>query len=183
MPSKRQILDQLKRDELIAAVERCELPVADRRVRDLLIAALASSRKATLAEILGDLKRARLKELCRTLGLDDGGREQAVIIERLTGQAPAAAAQATLRTKGTKTVASSAGGAARPVCYTGQGRVQDFRQALDRPSRTPLEKDRVSKPPCFQPTPKPRGVTSLQLSERAAPVAAIASVGQIQNSR
>ncbi len=90
MTSKRHVLDQLKRDELIAAVERFELPVADRRVRNLLIDALASSRKATLAEILGALKRARLKELCRALGLDDGGREKAVIIERLAGKAPAA---------------------------------------------------------------------------------------------
>jgi len=85
MPTKRQVLEQLKRDELIAAVERFELPVADRRVRDLLIEALASSRKATLAEILGELKRARLKELCRALGLDDGGREKALIIARLGG--------------------------------------------------------------------------------------------------
>ena len=83
--SKRQILEQLKRDELIAAVERFELVVEDKRVRDLLIEALASSRKARIAEILGDLKRDRLKELCRTLDLDDSGREKAVIIERLTG--------------------------------------------------------------------------------------------------
>ncbi len=49
MPLKRQVLEQLKRDELIAAVGRFELPVADRRVQNLLIEALASSRKATLA--------------------------------------------------------------------------------------------------------------------------------------
>ena len=85
MPTKRQVLEQLKRDELIAAVERFELPVADRRVRDLLIAALASSRKATLPKILADFKRARLKELCRGLGLDDGGREKALIVDRLAG--------------------------------------------------------------------------------------------------
>ncbi len=82
MPLKRQVLEELKRDELIAAVDRFELPVADKRVRDLLIDALASSRTATLTAILGDLKRARLKELCRALGLDDGGREKAVIVER-----------------------------------------------------------------------------------------------------
>ncbi len=90
MPLKRQVLEELKRDELIAAVERFELPAADKRVRDLLIDALASSRKATLAELLGDLKRDRLKELCRALGLDDGGREKALIIERLGGRSPAA---------------------------------------------------------------------------------------------
>ena len=31
-------------------------------------------------EILGDLKRNRLKELCRIFDLDDGGREKAVIV-------------------------------------------------------------------------------------------------------
>ena len=95
--TKRQILEELKRDELIAAVDRYELPVADRRVRDLLVDALASSRRAKLAEILGELKRARLKELCRALGLDDSGKAKAVIVERLTGKPPAAApAQTTL---------------------------------------------------------------------------------------
>lgn len=97
--TKRQILEELKRDELIAAVDRFDLPVADRRVRDLLIEVLASSRKAGITEILGDLKRDRLKELCRAFGLDDSGREKAAIIERLTGtpvstgppEAPAAA--------------------------------------------------------------------------------------------
>ena len=86
--TKRQILEELKRDELIAAVERFELPVSDRRVRELLVKALASSRTAAIAEILGDLKRDRLKELCRTFGLDDGGREKAVIVERLVGKPP-----------------------------------------------------------------------------------------------
>ena len=55
--TKREILEELKRGELIAAVERFELEVADRRVRELLIEALAPSRKATIAAILGELKR------------------------------------------------------------------------------------------------------------------------------
>ncbi len=86
MPTKRQILGQLKRDELLAAVDRFELQVHDRRVRKQLIGALAAARRARLSEILGKLKRDRLKELCRSLGLDDGGRAKAVIIERLTGK-------------------------------------------------------------------------------------------------
>ncbi len=85
MPTKRQVLEQLKRGELIDAVEWLELPVQDRRVRGQLIEALASSRRARLAEILGELKRDRLKELCRALGLDDGGRAKAAIVDRLTG--------------------------------------------------------------------------------------------------
>ncbi len=85
MPSKREILDQLKRDELLAAVDQVGLEVRDRRVRGELVEALAGSRKAPLAEVLGTLPRTRLKEICRALGLDDSGREKALLIERLTG--------------------------------------------------------------------------------------------------
>jgi type I restriction enzyme M protein len=85
MPSKRDVLAQLSREELISVVERFELEVADRRKKDDLLEAVASSRKATLADVLPNLSRERLKELCVALGLDDGGREKAPLIERLTG--------------------------------------------------------------------------------------------------
>ncbi len=67
MPTKRRILQQLKPNELLAAVDRCELEVADRRVRDLLIDALAASRKAPIDDTLAPFYRDRLKELCRAL--------------------------------------------------------------------------------------------------------------------
>jgi type I restriction enzyme M protein len=86
-PSKRAVLQQLKRDELLAAVDRFGLEVRDRRVRDELVDALAGSRKAHLADILGDLSRDQLKEICRALDLDDSGREKAVLIARLAGTA------------------------------------------------------------------------------------------------
>ncbi len=85
MPKKRDVLDQLKRDELLSAVELFELEVDDRRVRDQLVDALGSSRRAALPAILEPLSRARLKELCRALELDDGGRAKAVLVDRLTG--------------------------------------------------------------------------------------------------
>jgi len=74
MPSKRDVLAQLQREELISVVERFGLEVADRRKKDDLLEAVASSRKATLADVLPDLSRERLKELCVALGLDDGAR-------------------------------------------------------------------------------------------------------------
>jgi type I restriction enzyme M protein len=86
MPKKHDILEILKRDELLAAADRLDVSVRDRRVRDDLIDALAASRKAGLAGILEGLSRDRLKELCRALGLDDSGREKAVLIERLAGK-------------------------------------------------------------------------------------------------
>ena len=87
MPTKRAILSELTADELRANVEYYELAVYDRRVKAELVDALAVSRKARLDEILPDLPRDRLKELCRAFGLDDSGREKAEIAARLIGQA------------------------------------------------------------------------------------------------
>ncbi|MBZ0115892.1 MAG: N-6 DNA methylase [Sandaracinaceae bacterium] len=83
MVRKRDVLTQLKRDELLALVDRFEVPVEDRRSRDGLVEALAGSRKVVLADGLAELPRDRLKALCRALGLDDGGREKAALVERL----------------------------------------------------------------------------------------------------
>ncbi len=89
MSSKRDVLAQLSREELVAVVERFELQVADRRSRckkDDLLEAVAASKKATLADILPELGRDRLKALCAALGLDDGGREKTVLVDRLIGR-------------------------------------------------------------------------------------------------
>lgn len=82
---KREILQQLKRDELLGMVDRFGAEVPDRRSKNGIVEALAGSRKVVVAEGLADLARDRLKELCRALGLDDGGREEAALVERLTG--------------------------------------------------------------------------------------------------
>ena len=85
MPAKRTILAQLSADELRANVEYYELQVADRRVKAQLVDALARSRKARVEEMLPDLSRDRLKELCRALDLDDAGRRKADLVARLLG--------------------------------------------------------------------------------------------------
>jgi type I restriction enzyme M protein len=90
MSRKRDVLEHLKADELRAAVSRLDVEVEDRRSRESLIEALASSRKAGLPAILDDLSRDRLKDLCRALSLDDSGRDKAGIIARLAGEASAA---------------------------------------------------------------------------------------------
>ena len=92
MPSKREVLALLNREELVSVVEQFELSVADRRKKDELLEAVASSKKATLAQVLQELPRDRLKDLCRGLGLDESGREKAALVERLTGSSPAPAA-------------------------------------------------------------------------------------------
>ncbi len=52
----------------------------------MLIEAIASSKKATLAAILPEMHRDRLKELCARLGLDDISREKQPLVDRLMGQ-------------------------------------------------------------------------------------------------
>ena len=84
MPTKRAVLGELTAEELRANVDYYELEVADRRVKAQLVDALAGSRSARLAEILGDLYRDRLKELCRAFGLDDSGRRKVDLVARLT---------------------------------------------------------------------------------------------------
>ena len=83
MPTKRAVLAELTAEELRANVDYYELEVADRRVKAQLVDALAGSRRARVDEILADLSRDRLKELCRALGLDDSGRKKADLVVRL----------------------------------------------------------------------------------------------------
>jgi type I restriction enzyme M protein len=83
MPSKREILALLTRDELLGVIDQFELEVPNRRAKDGLIDAIAASKRATLPELLPGLARDRLKALCQNLGLDDSGRDKASLVERL----------------------------------------------------------------------------------------------------
>lgn len=83
MPTKREVLAALGRDDLLACLDQYGLEVRDRRVKDDLVDALASSRKARIDEMLPTLSRESLKDACRALGLDDSGREKTVLVERL----------------------------------------------------------------------------------------------------
>jgi type I restriction enzyme M protein len=85
MPPKRQVLDLLIRDELIRLVDRHGVIVGDRRQKAHLAERLDEKAPA-LAELLADLSRDRLKEICRALGLDDSGKEKAAILARIAGE-------------------------------------------------------------------------------------------------
>ncbi len=85
MPGKRSILDELSIEELRASLDEYELEVDDRRVRAQLVDALARSRRARIADILYELPRGRLKQLCQAFDLDDTGRAKAELVGRLTG--------------------------------------------------------------------------------------------------
>ena len=76
MPTKRDVLAQLSKAEHLSVVDSFELTVAGRRVREGIIDVVASSKKATLAEIVPELPkpparpRARARLLrTRTAGL------------------------------------------------------------------------------------------------------------------
>jgi type I restriction enzyme M protein len=112
MVQKREVLQFLGRDELLAIVDRFDLAVADRRAKGGLVEAVAASKKATLVEILPELSRDRLKEICRALGLDDSGREKAALVERLTGAKPAEATSE-VKKDGTPDKAEAKGGAGK----------------------------------------------------------------------
>jgi len=88
MPTKRAILEQFSRDELLKVLDSYELSVSDRRIRSDLIQAISSSRRSSIAEILSWLGRERLKEICRGLGIGDGGREKLAIVDRICGTDP-----------------------------------------------------------------------------------------------
>ena len=84
-PTKRSVLELLTRDELLAIAEQFDLAVADKRAKTGLLEAAVSSRKLSLSAALSELRIERLKELCRSLSLDDSGRKKASLVERLGG--------------------------------------------------------------------------------------------------
>lgn len=107
MPTARQLLDLLTRDELLHLVDHHGVTVRDRRQKAHLAEQL-EAKAHPLPELLQGLSRDRLKELCRALGLDDSGKEKAAIIARLAGTAaspapaPAAAKPSPARAPGAR---------------------------------------------------------------------------------
>ena len=88
MSRKREILELLTADELRALADRFALELTDRRAKDGMVDALSRAHRVKLDDALTDYPRARLKELCRGLDLDDSGKEKQPIVARLLGQAP-----------------------------------------------------------------------------------------------
>jgi hypothetical protein len=108
MPTARQVLDLLTRDELLRVVDQLGVLVGDRRQKAHLADRLEETGHA-LPEALADLSRDRLKELCRALGLDDGGKEKAGILARIVGAT--SGGEAAPRAKGEKAARGKSAGA------------------------------------------------------------------------
>lgn len=82
---RQRVLQLLSRDELKGLVDRFELQSVDRR-NAAAMAQVLSEASVDLADMLEDLSRTRMKELCRILGLDDSGRERAPLLGRLANK-------------------------------------------------------------------------------------------------
>ena len=82
-PSASLLLQALTRNELLELADILAIEVADRRAKAPLVEALSGVDASERAELLGTLPRARLKALCRSLGLDDSGKAKADIVARL----------------------------------------------------------------------------------------------------
>jgi adenine-specific DNA-methyltransferase len=84
---RRVILEQLTRDRLGELTTRFELDVEDRRSIDSHIDAIVRKRSLDFAVLLNELRREELQAGCRSLGLDEGGREKAKLVERIVSLA------------------------------------------------------------------------------------------------
>ncbi|RYZ13983.1 MAG: hypothetical protein EOO70_08090, partial [Myxococcaceae bacterium] len=80
---RRSALEQLSRDRLIRLSDHFKLNVGDRRVAENHISAIIESKSADFGELLGLLKRDELQAICEGLGLDRGGREKDVLVQRI----------------------------------------------------------------------------------------------------
>ncbi len=82
---RRAILAPLSRDRLGELTTHFELDVADRRSTDAHIDAIVRKRSLDFRQVLELLKRDELQAACKALGLDVGGREKAILVERILG--------------------------------------------------------------------------------------------------
>lgn len=86
MHSPEDVLSLLTRADLVTLAERFDVSVPAQQRKNELVASLSGVR--ALHDGLMTLSRDRLKEVCRKLGLDERGREKAVIVDRLLPKRP-----------------------------------------------------------------------------------------------
>lgn len=84
--SKRTILEALTKQALVEFARGHEVPGVSTMGKDELVDALVGVRSLRVEHVLGDLSRDELKAACRAAGLDDSGKEKAVLIDRLLGR-------------------------------------------------------------------------------------------------
>lgn len=85
MASKREILETLSRAKLLELAKAFELTGLTGKPKAEVVRAMAGQRGVPVEKVLEQLNRAQLKAVCRALGLDDKGREKALLVARLVG--------------------------------------------------------------------------------------------------
>ncbi len=101
--TRRSILERLTRARLLELAQAAELWGLSRLPKAEVLTALVRSRSLTTRELLERLRRDELKAICRAHGLDDRGREKALLVERILANDAAVSRGATRRVKrGTK---------------------------------------------------------------------------------
>ena len=86
MATKRKILDALTRTGLLDIARQFEITGLTAQSKADIVDVLAGSRNVQPEEFLTLLARDDLKGLCRSLGLDESGRERQVLMDRLMGR-------------------------------------------------------------------------------------------------
>lgn len=94
MVQRRRILTALTRARLVDLAGFLEIAGLAGKSKDAIVSAIVSARAVKTADLLATLSRADLKTICRSLGLDEGGRDKKSLIARLTGNNGAPRAQA-----------------------------------------------------------------------------------------
>ncbi len=110
MPQVRQrdALGVLTKPRLLEVAAALGLGLPGRLLKAELVDAIAASLRAPFPWILELLMRNELKAICRAAGLDDSGREKALIADRILGRADGGTATLT-KAELTEAVAAEAG--------------------------------------------------------------------------
>ncbi len=111
MPQIRQrdALGVLTKPRLLEIGGALGLGLPGRLLKLELVGAIAASPRAPFPRILELLRRDELKAICRAVGLDDSGREKAVIADRILGRRPDGSTPTLTKEDLTEAVAAASG--------------------------------------------------------------------------
>ena len=85
MVQRRRILEAFTRARLAGLAAQIGLAGLSGKSKDAVVQAIAGARTVKTSHLFEALSRDELKSLCRTFGLDDGGRDKQSLIARLAG--------------------------------------------------------------------------------------------------
>jgi adenine-specific DNA-methyltransferase len=81
--ARRAALEVLSRDRLAEITSEFDLDVEDKRAQAAHIDAIIKARSLDFADVLRDLSRDELKDICSALGLDTSGKKKDLIVDRI----------------------------------------------------------------------------------------------------